>query len=56
METVGRELLKTHYDPGYASSTQRNFALFGQARECVLPDRGEASMEQLARELVAEPG
>ena len=56
METVVRELLKTHYDPGYASSTQRNFALFGQARECVLPDRGEASMEQLARELVAEPG
>jgi tRNA 2-selenouridine synthase len=56
METVVRELLKTHYDPGYASSTQRNFALFGQARECVLPDRGEASMARLARELVAQPG
>jgi tRNA 2-selenouridine synthase len=56
VETVVRELLKTHYDPGYATSTQRNFALFGQARECVLPDRGEASMTQLARELVAEPG
>lgn len=56
VETVVRELLKSHYDPGYASSTQRNFALFGQARECVLPDRGEASMTQLARELVAEPG
>ncbi len=56
METVVRELLKTHYDPGYASSTQRNFALFGQARECVLPDRSEASMARLARELVGEPG
>lgn len=56
METVVRELLKTHYDPGYASSTRRNFALFGQARECVLPDRGEASMARLARELVAEQG
>lgn len=56
VETVVRELLKTHYDPGYASSTQRNFALFGQARECVLPDRSEASMARLARELVAYPG
>ena len=56
VETVVRELLKTHYDPGYASSTRRNFALFGQARECVLPDRSEASMARLARELVAEPG
>lgn len=56
METVVRELLKTHYDPGYASSTRRNFVLFGQARECVLPDRGEASMARLARELVVEQG
>ena len=56
VETVVRELLKTHYDPGYASSTQRNFALFGQARECVLPDRSAASMERLAREIVAAPG
>ena len=56
LETVVRELLKMHYDPGYASSTRRNFALFGQARECVLPDRGEDSMARLARELVAESG
>ena len=56
LETVVRELLKTHYDPGYATSTRRNFALFGQALECELPDRSEASMARLARELVASPG
>ena len=56
VETVVRELLRTHYDPGYASSTQRNFTLFGQARGCVLPDRSGASMARLAQGLVAESG
>jgi len=56
METVVRELLQSHYDPGYASSTRRNFVQFEQARACVLPDRSAASMERMAREIVAAPG
>jgi tRNA 2-selenouridine synthase len=52
LETVVRELLQAHYDPGYASSTQRNFVRFADARACVLPDRSAASMERLAREIV----
>jgi tRNA 2-selenouridine synthase len=53
METVVRELLLVHYDPGYSTSTRRNFQQFEQARAGVLADRSPASMEQLARELVA---
>jgi len=53
VETVVRELLQTHYDPGYASSTRRNFAGFDQARACVLPDRSAASMAALASDIVA---
>lgn len=53
VETVVRELLQTHYDPGYANSTRRNFARFDQARACVLPDRSAASMAALAGDIVA---
>ncbi|TFZ00751.1 tRNA 2-selenouridine(34) synthase MnmH [Ramlibacter henchirensis] len=56
VETVVRELLQAHYDPGYASSTQRNFVRFADARACVLPDRSAASMERLAREIVEAGG
>jgi tRNA 2-selenouridine synthase len=53
METVVRELLAEHYDPGYSASIQRNFSRYGQARACVLPDRGEASLGRLAGDIVA---
>lgn len=56
VETVVRELLLTHYDPGYSASIARNFARFGQARPCTLADRSAASLERMARELAATLG
>ncbi|MBY0464676.1 MAG: tRNA 2-selenouridine(34) synthase MnmH [Burkholderiales bacterium] len=50
---VFRDLLLTHYDPGYAASIQRNFTQYGQATACALPDRHPATLEALARELAA---
>jgi tRNA 2-selenouridine synthase len=52
IEAVVRELLVKHYDPGYASSTQRNFQGFGQAPVLAARDRTPEAMAQLARELV----
>ena len=56
LETVVRELLLTHYDPGYSASIERNFAQYGQARQCTLADRSAASMQQLARAIAAMDG
>lgn len=53
IEPVVRELLVKHYDPGYASSTARNFARFGQAQAIAPRDRTPESMRALAQELVA---
>src|SRR5262249_51529708 len=39
IEPVVRELLLRHYDPGYASSTERNFTQFGAARPIAPRDR-----------------
>jgi tRNA 2-selenouridine synthase len=52
LETVVRELLVKHYDPGYASSTQRNFRQFGEAKAIAPRDRSAEAMSELARELV----
>jgi tRNA 2-selenouridine synthase len=52
VEPVVRELLVKHYDPGYASSTARNFKAFAQARPIAPKDRSPQSMAALARELV----
>jgi tRNA 2-selenouridine synthase len=51
VESVVRELLVKHYDPGYASSTQRNFTQFGEARPIAPRDRSPEAMADLAREL-----
>ena len=51
-EAVVRALLKIHYDPGYATSMQRSFAQFGQAREIAARDRSAQAMAELARELI----
>ena len=48
---VFRDLLLTHYDPGYAASIQRNFAQYGDADQRQLPDRTPAAFEALARQL-----
>jgi tRNA 2-selenouridine synthase len=52
IEAVVRELLVKHYDPGYASSTQRNFRQFGEATPIAPRDRSPQAMAELARELV----
>jgi len=51
VEPVVRELLVKHYDPGYASSTARNFGQFADARAIAPRDRSPAAMAELAREL-----
>lgn len=53
VEPVVRELLVTHYDPGYASSTSRNFKGFAQAQVIAPRDRTPEAMADLARELAA---
>ena len=44
-EAVVRELLEKHYDPGYATSTRRNFSQFEQAQAVPLADRSEAALD-----------
>ena len=53
IEPVVRDLLLRHYDPGYATSIQRNFSRFGQARSLPLADRTPASMARAAAEILA---
>jgi tRNA 2-selenouridine synthase len=53
IEPVVRDLLVKHYDPGYASSTQRNFKGFGQAQVIAPKDRTPEAMAALAQELVS---
>lgn len=53
IEPVVRELLVKHYDPGYASSTARNFRQFGEAQALAPKDRSMTAMRALAQELAA---
>lgn len=53
VEDVVRELLVKHYDPGYASSTQRNFKAFANAQVVAPGDRTPEAMRVLAERLVA---
>lgn len=53
VEDVVRELLVKHYDPGYATSTARNFQQFGQAPAVALRDRSPAAMAEVAARLAA---
>ncbi|MFO6419464.1 tRNA 2-selenouridine(34) synthase MnmH [Hylemonella sp. W303a] len=48
LQEVVRELLRTHYDPGYRQSSLRNFARFADAPELHPRDRSMASMRALA--------
>ena len=47
-EAVVRELLARHYDPGYASSTRRNFAQFDQAVPVPLAERSPQALARAA--------
>ena len=52
IETVVRELLLKHYDPGYASSIARNFKHYAEAKSIAPADRSAAAMAELAREIL----
>ncbi|MCG2593679.1 tRNA 2-selenouridine(34) synthase MnmH [Ramlibacter sp. XY19] len=52
VESVVRELLVKHYDPGYATSTLRNFGAFADAPVIAPGDRTPEAMARLAQELV----
>ena len=49
---VVRALLAQHYDPGYASSTQRNFTQFSQATPVPLVDRSPAALARAGAEIL----
>lgn len=56
---VVAELLERHYDPGYESSTARNFRQYAQARHLSLSGPGVLAMREAARtllEAVPPPG
>jgi tRNA 2-selenouridine synthase len=55
IEQVVRELLVKHYDPGYASSTSRNFKAFADAPVIAPVDRTPEAMASLAATLVSTP-
>jgi tRNA 2-selenouridine synthase len=52
IEQVVRALLAQHYDPGYASSTQRNFTQFDRATLVPLADRSAASLARASAEIL----
>lgn len=56
MPEVVRDLLDVHYDPGYATSSARNFTQFAQAPVLVAPNRSMDAMRRLARQLVLDVG
>jgi tRNA 2-selenouridine synthase len=51
VETVVRELLEKHYDPGYSASIARNFRQYANAVPITPSDRSGESMSVLARKL-----
>ncbi|MFP8777852.1 tRNA 2-selenouridine(34) synthase MnmH [Hydrogenophaga sp. RWCD_12] len=48
------DLLKTHYDPTYAASIQRNFVQYGTACLCQLVHRGSDALTRAADALINE--
>jgi tRNA 2-selenouridine synthase len=52
IEEVVRDLLLTHYDPGYAQSMVRNFSRYADAVPLVAADRSGASLAALARSVI----
>lgn len=56
IETVVRELLATHYDPGYARSIARNFSQYETSKKIAPFDRSTGAMAELAHEILAQAG
>lgn len=53
-EVVVRDLLRTHYDPGYSASIQRNFSGYADALPLRAANRSVDCMAELARGLVRQ--
>jgi tRNA 2-selenouridine synthase len=56
IDAVVRDLLDKHYDPGYASSIQRNFKSYGDAPVFRLRGRSPEAMQAVAQEIVGQLG
>lgn len=56
IETVVRELLATHYDPGYARSIARNFSQYEISKKIAPMDHSTRAMAELAHEILAQAG
>ena len=54
IEAVVRDLLTTHYDPGYARSIARNFSQYGTSKKIVPRDRSAKAMSELAHEILTQ--
>ena len=52
-EAVVRELLEKHYDPGYATSTRRNFSQFEHALAVAPSDRSQAAFDRASAQILA---
>lgn len=52
IEPVVRALLAEHYDPGYASSTRRNYRRFAEALPVALADRSAATLARAAAQIL----
>jgi tRNA 2-selenouridine synthase len=52
LRPVVRDLLTTHYDPGYLQSMQRNFSMYAKAKILSPVDHSMAAMIEIAKTLV----
>jgi tRNA 2-selenouridine synthase len=48
LASVVRELLEVHYDPGYASSTRRNYALFDASEVIAVDDHLALTLDRIS--------
>ena len=55
MAQVVADLLEKHYDPGYETSTRRNFVHYGQAPVLALPGPETLAMQTAAAQLLESP-
>ena len=53
-DTVVRELLARHYDPGYAASMARSFSGFDDAKVIAPEDHSTGAMARLAAKILEE--
>lgn len=49
---VVRDLLKSHYDPGYAASVQRNFSQYSTNKKIAVKDRHIRTFDLLAQKII----